>query len=121
MAEDVIVPAADDAEDPTEFMKWTPEFWGEDELSGAALKDPSGLLIERTINTLGAPYETGKAAVLMDVARQWIESGRPVLYLDYEMGKRRVRKRMKANQGTVEHLANWFYLYMPNPEPGLLS
>lgn len=115
------IPAADDTADTAAFMQWDEEFWGESETEGDALRDPSGLLIEGQIATLEGHYENGKTAVMIDVARQWIEAGRPVLYLDYEMGRRRVRKRMKANKWTVKHLTHWHYLYMPNPEPGLLQ
>lgn len=118
---EVIAPPADETENPTAFMRWDPDFWDEAEATGEKLIDPSGLLIRQQINTLEGHYENGKTAVMIDVARQWIEDGNPVLYLDYEMGKRRVRKRMKANKWGLKHLALWHYLYMPNPEPGLLA
>jgi hypothetical protein len=116
---DVTPPPAEEAEDPIALMRWTPEFWDEADTAGTDLIR-AGILIENQINTLEGHYENGKTAVMIDVARQWIELGRPVLYLDYEMGRRRVRKRMKANKWAVEHLAGWHYLYMPNPEAGLL-
>jgi hypothetical protein len=117
--EGIVAPPADEAEDAAAFMRWTPEFWEEDDSGGTDLIR-AGLLIEGQINTLEGHYENGKTAVMVDVARQWIELGRPVLYLDYEMGKRRVKRRLRANKWTKDHLALWHYLYMPNPEPGLL-
>lgn len=116
----VAVPEADKTLDPAAALRWTPEFWHEADEAGTELIR-AGLVIERQINTLEGHYENGKTAVMVDVARQWIEMGRPVLYLDYEMGRRRVRKRMKANLWTPAHLPFWHYLYMPNPEPGLLK
>lgn len=118
--EPAAIPQADAAQDAAAALRWTEDFWNEEDQAGAEMIR-AGLLIEGVINTLEGHYENGKTAVMIDVARQWIEMGRPVLYLDYEMGKRRVRKRMKANNWTPEHLKLWHYLYMPNPELGLLE
>lgn len=114
------VPAADATADPAAFMRWDEQFWNEPEEAGRDLIR-ARLLMEGQINTLEGHYENGKTAVMIDVARQWAELGRPVLYLDYEMGMRRVRRRMKANLWHADLLPLWHYLYMPNPEPGLLA
>lgn len=116
----VLVPPADAASDPSEFLRWTPEFWNEPEDAGEELIK-AGILIESQINVLEGHYEQGKTAIMVDVARQWVELERPVLYLDYEMGKRRVRRRLKSNLWTPDHLDYWYYLYMPTLQPGLLN
>lgn len=128
LMDDSPVPRADETEDPASALRWTPEFWHEPDEAGEELKRAGGILIEGQINTLEGHYENGKTVVMIDVARQWIEGDakrgippRPVLYLDYEMGRRRVRKRMKANLWTPEHLALWHYVYMPNLEAGLIK
>lgn len=113
------IPKATDVADPAAAWRWSPEFWDESEAAGSELVR-AGILIEGQITTLEGHYENGKTAVMIDVARQWIEMGRPVMYLDYEMGRRRVKRRMKANLWTHDHLRGWHYLYTPNPEPGLL-
>lgn len=114
------IPAPDDATDPSAFMRWDEAFWNEPEGKGAELIR-AGLLIQGQIAIFEGHYEAGKTAVMVDVARQWIEMGRPVLYFDYEMGKRRVRSRLKANRWGPAHLEWWHYLYMPTLKPGFLN
>ena len=96
-------------------MQWSAEFWDEDDSVGEELIR-CGALIHGQINVFEGHYEQGKTVVMIDLARQWIRSHGPVLYLDFEMGLRRVRKRMKANQWTVEDLDKWYYRYAPNLE-----
>lgn len=101
-------------------LRWSPEFWDEPEDAGLQLVR-GGLLIAGQINEVNGLFEQGKTWVAIDQARQWIESGRPVLYLDFEMGRRRVRKRLKANGWTAEHLPLFHYAYSPGLPPGKLA
>jgi hypothetical protein len=117
---EVVVPPADAATDPSAFLKWDQAFWDESDAAGQDLIK-ADLLIEQEIAILEGHYEAGKTAIMTDVERQWIEMGRPVLHLDYEMGKRRMRSRMKANRWGPAHLELWHYLYMPTLEPGFLA
>lgn len=116
------VPRPDDVveADPAAQLRWTEEFWNEPEEAGTELIR-AGLLIEGQIATFEGHYEQGKTAIMIDVARQWIEMGRPVIYLDYEMGKRRVKRRMKDNKWGPAHLEWWHYEYMPTLQPGHLN
>lgn len=114
------IPAPDALTDPAAFMRWDEAFWNEPEGAAQDLIK-AGLLIEGRIAVLEGHYEAGKTAVMVDAVRQWIELGRPVLYLDYEMGARRVRSRLKANRWGPAHLEWWHYLYMPTLNPGLLA
>lgn len=117
----VIVPPADAATDPAAFLRWTQEFWDEPEDAGLDLIK-ARLLIDEQIAILEGHYEAGKTAIMMDVERQWIEDlGRPVLHLDYEMGKRRVKRRMKAAMWDASALDLWHYLYMPTLQPGFMN
>jgi hypothetical protein len=117
---EVIVPPADAATDPAAFMRWDEEFWNEPEDAGQELIK-AGILIEKQINVLEGHYEQGKTALMVDVARQWIELGRPALHLDYEMGKRRIKRRLKANLWGPAYLEWWHYIYMPTLQPGMLN
>lgn len=101
-------------------LKWTREFWDEPDDAGLELVR-CGMLIHSQINTLEGHYEQGKTVVLVDLARQWIQNHGPVLHLDFEMGQRRVRKRLKANQWTPEHLDRWHYAYAPALPDGKLA
>lgn len=101
-------------------LRWSPEFWDEPEDAGLQLVRGE-LLISGQINELNGLFEQGKTWVAIDQARQWIETSRPVLYLDFEMGRRRVRKRLKANGWTREHLPLFHYAYSPGLPPGKLA
>lgn len=116
-------PPRRDDDAPTDVSaawRWSEDFWDEPEEAGTDLIR-AGVLVEETIAILTGHYESGKTTVMLDVARQWIEMGRPVFHIDYEMGKRRVKRRMKANRWGPAHLEFWHYDYMPNLQPGLLE
>lgn len=118
-------PPADASSDPAAAFRWTKEFWDEPAEKGAELIRLD-MLIEGTIGILEGHYESGKTTLMLDLARRWItELGRPVFHIDYEMGRRRIRARVKAlpgfdnDRGFWEGL--WHYDYMPNLAPGLLE
>lgn len=119
--QNMVPPAADEASDPAAAWRWTREFWDEPDEEGQQLIRVD-MLIEGTIAILEGHYEAGKTALMMDMERRWIEDlNRPVFHFDYEMGRRRVRKRMKANLWTPDDLELYHYDYMPNLQPGLLE
>lgn len=118
-------PDADAPLDPAAAFRWEPEFWDEPAEKGLELVR-LGLLIEGTIGILQGHFESGKTTLMLDIARRWItELGRPVLHIDYEMGRRRIRARIKslpeweADRKFWEAL--WHYDYMPNLQPGFLE
>ena len=75
---------------------WSEEFWTETEEQGPALVRHD-LLVKGRINLFAGHFEHGKTTVVGDLSRKWAASDGPVLYLDWEMGTRRVRKRLKAH------------------------
>ena len=111
----------EEVEARVDHLRWDADFWNEPDEAGLELIR-CGSLIQGQINVFEGHYEQGKTVVLVDLARQWIESHGPVLYLDFEMGKRRVKKRMRANLWTERHLERWHYKYHPNLEgEGMLA
>ena len=93
---EIIVPPAEAATDPAAFMRWDEAFWNEP-AGFMAERVKADILIESEITILEGHYEAGKTAIMTDVERRWIEMGHPVLHLDYEMGKRRIRDRIRVD------------------------
>lgn len=121
------VPRPDDdaGQDAAAAFRWTREFWDEPAEAGKELVRLD-MLVEGTIGILVGHYESGKTTLMLDLARRWItELGRPVFHIDYEMGKRRIRARVKALEGWDDDRGFWevlwHYDYMPNLQPGLLE
>jgi hypothetical protein len=105
--------------DRLDLERWGAEFWNE---PADAVVDMirHRLLIKGRTHLVRGHYGQGKTIVLVDVARQWIEDGGHVIWLDYEMGKRPLRNRMQANGWSVAELARWHYAYGPTFERGEL-
>jgi hypothetical protein len=80
---------------------WSREFWEEPEGVAKELIAHE-LLVRGRINIFAGHFEHGKTTVVGDLSRKWAQSDGPVLYLDWEMGTRRVKKRMKAHGWTYD-------------------
>lgn len=102
-------------------FKWSEEFWNEPEAKSAELVR-EGLVIHSQINVFPGLFEHGKTMVVGDLAYKWGRNHGPVLYLDWEMGARRVKRRMKAHGWDFELAQQrWHYKAYPTLHPGTLG
>lgn len=107
--------------DPLVGLRWSSEFWNETEDEARGLIR-EGVLIAKQINNFTGHFEHGKTTIVGDLAYKWATNHGPVLYLDWEMGSRRVRKRMKAHGWTEDLMReHWYYSYAPQLPPGKLA
>jgi hypothetical protein len=102
-------------------FKWSAEFWHEPEAKARELIRED-LLIYSQINVFPGLFEHGKTMVVGDLACKWARNHGPVLYLDWEMGARRVKRRMKAHGLTLELAQErWNYRSYPQLAPTQLA
>lgn len=120
----VPAPDADGASDPAAAFRWAADFWDEPAEKGLELVFRD-LLIRGTIHIIQGHYESGKTTLMLNMVQWWIAKGWPVFHIDYEMGRRRIRERIKSLPDWEEERpfweGLWHYDYMPNLQPGLLE